>query len=460
MTKQRKKTHKSTKIECAEARPNKKDKVARVSGNEVYEGIAELAKKGDSTISVFLSLVTGAAGLYSWFVGHRMIAWCVISLFAAIVLGKVLAVRFKQSVATCVLAAILCFGALTTVSLAAHGYVHVSDKNANESNHGSSDQNQTPGNNGIPEAVLASEAVHESVESTESPQSAREVPFKEQIESQIWGELISEVEKISVTGTQENFESLCEAVLGVMDDYVPEFESKIWRSANHGKLTENTDKVMKFAQGVVNWDNREEICSCREENFKIKPTMINAHLMGQSGLDCLFEMGRVNGKGKKPKNTDIYNKKNIVEYGGVAIDGFAGDWYFEKETGEYGGDSYYLGEVFHHLGDASELTEEALSVVHLVLSAVFYKQNIGDDAIYQRGLATEQQYKRCKNIAIVFDKLDNKIRPEDPYFLLQADRYYTNALYNSNLSSEEKAQLENYLTEVGAKKAKRGLPPI
>lgn len=460
MTKRKKKAHKSVKTDYAKARPNKMDEDAHSSGNGVYERVMGLVKAGNNIVSGVLLLIGSVAGIYSYIVGHKMIAGCVISLVLAVILGMVLAAKWKQSAATCILAAILCFGVLTTASLAAGGHVRFQGKNADEPYQGESGNHELQDSNAEADVSLAAEAMHESVDSTESPQSASEVPFEAQIESRVWSELLNEMGRIGVTGTQENFECLCDAVLRIMNNYVPDFESRVWRSANYGKLAKNVDRVQQLDQGTVDWEARKEICFCRKENFRIEPAMNNAHAMGQSGLDCLFEIGKENVQRKVGEKSDIYTIENIVLYGGIAIDGFAGFWHLAKEKKEYGGDSYFLGEAFHHLGDARELTTEPFSICHLILAAVFYKQEVAEDDIYLKGLASDEQYKACKNIAIVFDKLDNKMEPEDPYFLQQADKYYTYALHNSNLTSRDREKLEQYSSTVEEKKRMRGIPLV
>ncbi len=302
----------------------------------------------------------------------------------------------------------------------------------------------------------------EQVDSTESPKPTYvAMTFESKITSVVWKALIEDVKDVGVTGTKDNFEMLRQRVFATMGSEAENMEQGNMEKHHTKAIRENVDQIEKLEREADGWSRRMEISRLRMENYSFYASTDNAHQSGMAALDCLDWMGKVNGKEGKEVNKAIYNEENLIRYGDQAIDGLFGWWSAIHAAGNVQGGNescFYFGQTFHHLGGCDEMTGDVTSVEYLALSAVFYAEELTNDEIfYKDGQANEKQYYACKYYAIVCDKLDNKLRPEDSFFLLEAERYYRYYLYNANLSTAEEKRIEDYIEIVKEKKRRRGL---
>lgn len=302
----------------------------------------------------------------------------------------------------------------------------------------------------------------ETIDSTESPViTYKEMMFEEKIDSEIWIALLLTAENTEKTGTEESFDTFCQSVSECMHSFTLKSDLEKIEKRHASKIRENVDEIARLERGENNWEKYTQISELREENYLNYPSLENGHQSGISALDCLDWMGKVNGKEGKRLDDKVYNEEHVLKYGAQAVDGFFGWWCAEvrmngvqnvKEI------SFYFGQTFHHFGGYNDMTGDSVSVNHLLLAAAFYSQTAVDEKeIYQSGQATEKQYQACLYLAIVFDKLDNKLRPNDPFFLIEAEKYYQYALYNSNLHTGDADKIEKYIDIVRKKKKNRGV---
>lgn len=300
----------------------------------------------------------------------------------------------------------------------------------------------------------------ETVASTESPiLTYKEMTFEDKIASDIWLSFLSVVENAENAWTEEGFEALEREVFGCMENLASVEESRNAKKHHTEAIRKNVDEITDLERERSSWKKFTRLSVLRAENYMYYPSLENAHQSGIAALDCLDWMGKVNGKEGKELNTSIYNEDHALEYGERAVDGFFGWWCMElKASGAQKADEicFYYGQTFHHFGGYNDMTGDRVAVEHLLLSAVFYcRVAVDDENLYRSGQASEKQYLACLYVAVVFDKLDNKLRPEDSFFLKEAEKYYRYASYNSNLSTDMADKIEKYIEIVKEKKRNR-----
>lgn len=301
----------------------------------------------------------------------------------------------------------------------------------------------------------------EDVKPTESPVlTYAEKTFADKITSEVWAVCLETVDNVEIAGTEGEFQNLCEAVMRCMHGFDWDKSLEMVDKYPRKKLQENVDAIDEMEKQPADWSKYTGICALRKENYDLYPSMENTHQVGISALDCLYWMGKVNGKEGKQLKETIYNEENVLKYGNLAVEGIFGWWWMVDNRGDEQGAKeicFYFGQIFHHFGGCDEMTGDAMGINHLLLSAVFYFQAVKDDeGFYKNGLATHQQYMACEYLAIVFDKLDNKMRPADSFFLTQAEKYYRYSLYDVNMNSEEQDSVRSYLDIVEEKKETLG----
>ncbi len=297
------------------------------------------------------------------------------------------------------------------------------------------------------------EAAVESVASTEAP-ALSDKSFDETIESVPWITLVQIALNESAFGNEAGFNELIEEVKAYRDELEFEEAAAGGKEGSGSEIMENNKLIEEIANRPREkmWSEYVTLSQLHKENFRLSSKTIFAYKKGMAALDCLAQMGLVNGKEGKPKNEEIYNKVNLQIYGSRAIDGFFFAWkYGNYEDGKQtdADPRFYLGETFHHLGCAYEITSETLAIGDLLLAAVFYQMLISDNMnIYIEGRASEKQYTVCLNLAYVFDKLAYLSVGEDQFYLESAKRYYKYAGYCPTWSLGKLEKIDSYLRSV------------
>lgn len=424
------------------------------SASDILAGINTLFENGFTFAKNVKELIFLVPGFVVWLSGHKLFGWVGIVIAVSVLVFHGVKKFGHKSVFTAVCAGIAVFSLMMTASLAAFGYIqfnpHPGEQDDEQSGSGADKVTDDP-------------AELETVDSTESPVlTYKEMTFEDKIDSNVWRPLLAVAldAKEKNTWTKESFNTFSQDVFACMNELASAGDWKAEKQHTE-TLRKNVDEIARLGRESSGWEKFTQISELRAENYACYPSLDNAHQSGIAALDCLDWMGKMNGKEGKGLNTSVYNEKHVLQYGVRAVDGFFGWWSMARvSAGNQEADEiyFYFGQTFHHFGGYDDMTGDRVSDSHLLLAAVCYcRVAVDDENLYRLGQASEKQYRSCLYAAIVFDKLDNRLRPDDPFFLEEAEKYYRYASYNSNLSTEEAKKIEGYRKIVEDKKAKRGM---
>lgn len=271
-----------------------------------------------------------------------------------------------------------------------------------------------------------------------------------------------------LTGSRESFANFRSQILETADVCGQESNyaaKKLKDSSRAAKNADEADRLTNesYYDTEAGFAYAVQICELRKENYEMAPALNTAGLMGHAALDCLYFMGMVREDNKNfhMMDTSIFNKENAILYGDIAAEGFLqarskairAQNYRSMEEANYG-----LAQLFHRLGDASEFFPVEETVVCLGIAAVFYSEcSVDDEESYEDGSISSEQYSAAEYAAIVFEKMDAKLKPQDCSFLEEAEKYYTYALRNESLGEAGRKRLEGYIRTVQEKKKQKGL---
>lgn len=317
---------------------------------------------------------------------------------------------------------------------------------------------------------LYTSAEERALRSTEAPDAAYE-PMGNEVQPNVMScreQLLEAGKTAGLTGSRESFASFQGQILRMADLCGQESNYAAKNSKDSSRAAKNADEADRLTN--ESYYNTEEgfayavqICELRRKNYEMAPALNTAGLMGHAALDCLYFMGMVreDNKNSHMMDTSIFNKENAILYGDIAVEGFLqarskairAQNYRSMEDANYG-----LAQLFHRLGDASEFFSVEETVVCLGIAAVFYSEcAVDDEESYEDGSISSEQYSAAEYAAIVFEKMDAKLKPQDCFFLEEAEKYYTYALRNESLGEAGRKRLEGYIRTVQEKKKQKGL---
>lgn len=315
---------------------------------------------------------------------------------------------------------------------------------------------------------LYTSAEERALRSTEAPDAAYE-PIGNEVQPNVMScreQLLDAGKTAGLTGSRESFASFQGQILRTADLCGQESNYAAKNSKDSSRAAKNADEADRLTN--ESYYNTEEgfayavqICELRRKNYEMAPALNTAGLMGHAALDCLYFMGMVreDNKNSHMMDTSIFNKENAILYGDVAAEGFLqakskavrAQNYRSMEEANYG-----LAQLFHRLGDASEFFPVEETVVCLGIAAVFYSEcAVDDEESYEDGSISSEQYSAAEYAAIVFEKMDAKLKPQDCFFLEEAEKYYTYALRNESLGEADRKRLEGYIRTVQEKKKQK-----
>lgn len=317
---------------------------------------------------------------------------------------------------------------------------------------------------------LYTSAEERALRSTEAPDAAYE-PMGNEVQPNVMScreQLLDAGKTAGLTGSRESFASFQGQILRTADLCGQESNYAAKNSKDSSRAAKNADEADRLTN--ESYYNTEEgfayavqICELRRKNYEMAPALNTAGLMGHAALDCLYFMGMVreDNKNSHMMDTSIFNKENAILYGDIAAEGFLqarskairAQNYRSMKDANYG-----LAQLFHRLGDASEFFPVEESVVCLGIAAVFYIEcAVDDEESYEDGSISSEQYSAAEYAAIVFEKMDAKLKSQDCFFLEEAEKYYTYALRNESLGEAGRKRLEGYIRTVQEKKKQKGL---
>ena len=307
-------------------------------------------------------------------------------------------------------------------------------------------------------ALCSTEAPDAGYESSENAAQPNAMSYRDR--------LLDAGKTVGLTGTRENFANFQDQILQMADLCGQESNYAAKNSKDSSRAAKNADEADRltnesYYDTETGFAYAVQICELRRENYEMAPALNTAGLMRHAALDCLYFMGMVreDNKNSHMMDTSIFNKENAIVYGDIDAEGFLQarskairvQNYRSVEDANYG-----LAQLFHRLGDVSEFFPAEETVVCLGIAAVFYSEcAVDDEESYEDGSISSEQYSAAEYAAIVFEKMDAKLKPQDCFFLEEAEKYYTYALRNESLGEAGRKRLEGYIRTVQEKKKQK-----